>query len=34
MLAKVLKALGDPVRLRLLSVIASHGGVAKCVSVS
>jgi ArsR family transcriptional regulator len=30
-LAKVFKALGDPVRLRLLSLIASHGGGEACV---
>ena len=30
-LAHVFKALGDPVRLRLLSLIASHGGGEACV---
>jgi ArsR family transcriptional regulator len=30
-LAKVFKALGDPVRLRLLSLIASHAGGEACV---
>jgi ArsR family transcriptional regulator, arsenate/arsenite/antimonite-responsive transcriptional repressor len=30
-LALVFKALGDPVRLRLLSLIASHGGGEACV---
>jgi ArsR family transcriptional regulator len=30
-LARVFKALGDPVRLRLLSLIASHGGGEACV---
>lgn len=30
-LAKVFKALGDPVRLRLLSMIASHEGGEVCV---
>jgi ArsR family transcriptional regulator len=30
-LAKVFKALGDPVRLRLLSMIASREGVEVCV---
>jgi ArsR family transcriptional regulator, arsenate/arsenite/antimonite-responsive transcriptional repressor len=29
--AKVFKALGDPVRLRLLSLIASHGDAEVCV---
>ncbi|MEU6700971.1 metalloregulator ArsR/SmtB family transcription factor [Pseudonocardia sp. NPDC046786] len=30
-LARVFKALGDPVRLRLLSLIASHAGGEACV---
>ncbi|WP_191243885.1 ArsR/SmtB family transcription factor [Amycolatopsis deserti] len=30
-LAKVFKAVGDPVRLRLLSLIASHDGGEACV---
>jgi ArsR family transcriptional regulator len=30
-LAKVFKAMGDPVRLRLLSLIASHDGGEACV---
>jgi ArsR family transcriptional regulator len=30
-LARVFKAMGDPVRLRLLSLIASHGGGEACV---
>ena len=30
-LARVFKALADPVRLRLLSLIASHGGGEACV---
>lgn len=30
-LAQMFKALGDPVRLRLLSLIASHGGGEACV---
>ncbi|QUH06347.1 winged helix-turn-helix transcriptional regulator [Saccharopolyspora erythraea] len=30
-LARVFKAIGDPVRLRLLSLIASHGGGEACV---
>ncbi|SIJ79848.1 ArsR/SmtB family transcription factor [Mycobacteroides abscessus] len=30
-LAKVFKALGDPVRLRLFSLIASHAGGEACV---
>ncbi|MFI6367440.1 ArsR/SmtB family transcription factor [Nocardia sp. NPDC050630] len=30
-LAGVFKALADPVRLRLLSVVASHGGQEVCV---
>jgi ArsR family transcriptional regulator, arsenate/arsenite/antimonite-responsive transcriptional repressor len=30
-LAKMFKALGDPVRLRLLSLIASHAGGEACV---
>ncbi|MGA8112683.1 MAG: metalloregulator ArsR/SmtB family transcription factor [Actinocatenispora sp.] len=30
-LASAFKALGDPVRLRLLSLIASHGGGEVCV---
>ena len=30
-LAGTLKALSDPVRLRLLSVVASHGGAEACV---
>ena len=30
-LAGMLKALSDPVRLRLLSVVASHGGGEACV---
>jgi ArsR family transcriptional regulator len=30
-LAKVFKAMGDPVRLRLLSLIASHEGGEACV---
>jgi ArsR family transcriptional regulator len=30
-LARVFKALGDPVRLRLLSLIASHDGGEACV---
>ncbi|NIH80769.1 DNA-binding transcriptional ArsR family regulator [Amycolatopsis viridis] len=30
-LAKAFKALGDPVRLRLLSLIASHAGGEACV---
>jgi ArsR family transcriptional regulator len=30
-LARVFKALGDPVRLRLLSLIASHSGGEACV---
>lgn len=30
-LARVFKALGDPVRLRLLSLIASHEGGESCV---
>ncbi len=30
-LSGVFKALGDPVRLRLLSLIASHGGGEACV---
>ncbi|WP_040524307.1 ArsR/SmtB family transcription factor [Gordonia effusa] len=30
-LAKMFKALGDPVRLRLLSLIASHVGAQACV---
>ncbi|GAA4981594.1 metalloregulator ArsR/SmtB family transcription factor [Pseudonocardia tropica] len=30
-LARVFKALGDPVRLRLLSLIASHAGGETCV---
>ncbi|MGY4102886.1 ArsR/SmtB family transcription factor [Nocardia sp. R16R-3T] len=30
-LARVFKALADPVRLRLLSVVASHGGQEVCV---
>lgn len=30
-LARVFKALGDPVRLRLLSLIASHPGGEACV---
>lgn len=30
-LAKVFKALGEPVRLRLLSLIASHAGGEACV---
>ena len=29
--AKVFKALGDPIRLRLLSLIASHAGGEACV---
>ncbi|GAA3083993.1 hypothetical protein GCM10020000_82800 [Streptomyces olivoverticillatus] len=29
-LAKVFKALGDPVRLRLLSMIASRAAAARC----
>ncbi|MGA9870363.1 MAG: metalloregulator ArsR/SmtB family transcription factor [Rhodococcus sp. (in: high G+C Gram-positive bacteria)] len=30
-LAKMFKALGDPVRLRLLSLVASHAGGEACV---
>jgi len=30
-LARMFKALADPIRLRLLSVIASHGGGEVCV---
>ncbi|GAA4908512.1 ArsR family transcriptional regulator [Actinomycetospora succinea] len=30
-LARVFKAMGDPVRLRLLSLIASHAGGEACV---
>ncbi|APU15921.1 MULTISPECIES: ArsR/SmtB family transcription factor [Actinoalloteichus] len=30
-LAKVFKAVGDPIRLRLLSLIASHAGGEACV---
>jgi len=30
-LARLLKAMGDPVRLRLLSLIASHEGGEACV---
>ena len=30
-LARMFKALGDPVRLRLLSLIASHSGAEACV---
>ena len=30
-LARVFKAIADPVRLRLLSLIASHGGGQACV---
>ncbi|WP_433358720.1 ArsR/SmtB family transcription factor [Streptosporangium sp. CA-115845] len=29
--ARVFKALGDPVRLRILSIVASHGGGEACV---
>ncbi len=30
-LARMFKALGDPIRLRLLSMVASHEGGAACV---
>ncbi|MEV5889134.1 ArsR/SmtB family transcription factor [Nonomuraea fuscirosea] len=30
-LARVFKALGDPVRLRILSIVASHAGGEACV---
>ncbi|WP_113705104.1 ArsR/SmtB family transcription factor [Nonomuraea lactucae] len=30
-LARVFKALGDPVRLRIVSIVASHGGGEACV---